>query len=83
MIQKEREILVSSNDTTPAIDANTRHELIRIIVDFMIEKYGLKPNAYQKMNTAIVAVAVFPRLKFNKSKSDGTVSGPNLNIKLE
>lgn len=78
---KEKAFANIGNDTTmPAIDTQTRYELIRIIVDFMIESFGLNLTNFQKVNTAKVAVILFPRLKFHRG--DGTVSRHNLNMPL-
>lgn len=55
------------------LDVNQRRELIRILVDFIVEKFGLKPSAYQKLSVAKASVIIFPRLKFKNSLTDGTV----------
>lgn len=71
---KERSLSKSSIAELPQIDSQTRIELVRIIADFLIENFGSKPGKFEKLSTARAAVALFPRLKFNKSCGDGTVS---------
>lgn len=58
----------------PPIDNLSRQKIVRILVDFMIEEFGIKPKTFQKISTARAAVMVFPRLKFKNSTGDGTVS---------
>lgn len=53
---------------------NRRRELIRILVDFVVKKFGLKPTAYQKTSVARAAIIVFPRLAFKNSQIGGIVS---------
>lgn len=67
----------------PSIDVQTRTELVRIIADFVIENFGVKPGKFEKISTAKAAVALFSRLKYNKGSEDGTVSKHNLIFRFQ
>lgn len=56
------------------IEISKRQELVRILVDFIIEHFGSKPSTFEKKSIAKAATIVFPRLMFKNSQSDGTVS---------
>lgn len=61
-------------ENVPPIDTKTRQEIVRIVVDYIIEQFGTKPTYSQKNMTAKAAILAFPRLTFRKSGGDGTVS---------
>lgn len=50
-----------------------RRKIIGLIVDFMIESYGLDITLLERCVTAFATVTLFPALKYKDSK-DGTVS---------
>lgn len=74
ILVKEQSFSKSNDVDTPSIEVHTRVELVRIIADFVIETFGIKPKTFEKLSTAKAAVALFPRLKFTRSTGDGTVS---------
>lgn len=51
-----------------------RRELVRVIVDFIVDKFGLRPTAFQKSSVARAAIMLFPRLAFKNSQIGGVVS---------
>lgn len=73
LLAKEVSLTKSNAGEIPPIDTQTRIDIVRIIADFVMENFGAKPGKYQKLSTARAAVALFPRLKFTQSTSDGTV----------
>lgn len=77
ILMKEQLFSKSNTDGIPSIDGPTRIELVRVIADFTIENFGVKPGKFEKLSTARAAVALFPRLKFTRSEGDGTVSKPS------
>lgn len=64
----------SENENVVQMVVNRRRELIRVLVDFIVEKFGLKPTAYQKTSAARAAIIGFPRLAFKNSQIGGIVS---------
>lgn len=58
--------MIGKNNEQP-IEISKRHELVRILVDFMIEHFGSKPSTFEKMSTARAATIIFPRLLFKNS----------------
>lgn len=61
-------------ENVPPIDNKTRQDIVRTVVDYIIEQFGTKPTYAQKNMTAKAAILAFPRLTFRKSGGEGTVS---------
>lgn len=78
VLLKEQSFSKSNGNVMPAINVQTRIDLVRIIADFVIENFGSYPGRCEKLSTARAAVALLPQLKYNKSTGDGTVSKHNL-----
>lgn len=56
------------------IAVEKRRQIIRTVVDFMIESFGIKPTTHQKLATAKATIILFPRLEFKNSQIGGIVS---------
>lgn len=59
------------------LTVETRRQIVRTLVDFMVMRFGTKPTKYEKISTAKAAITVFPRLMFKESKIGGIV---NINL---
>lgn len=71
--EKEAEEMNDDNNISP-IPIEKRRLIIRNVVDFMVQRFGVKPKNYEKLSTAKATVMVFPRLYFKGSKMGGIVS---------
>lgn len=63
------------------IGLSHRRKIIALIVDFMLQSYGLDITPLERCITAYATVTLFPALKYKGSK-DGTVSFTFNNISL-
>lgn len=64
------------------IGVENRRKIVRTVVDFMVENFGIKPTAYQKISTAKATIMLFPRLEFKNSKIGGIVSDRIMRIRF-
>lgn len=75
-IEEEREAhqaIQHPDDRVEQLAVDKRRELVRCLVDFMVQSFGLFPSAYQKRSTAMAAIIVFPRLACENSSIGGVV----------
>lgn len=80
ILSEEREAEQHSNTECEAklqLAVDTRRQIVRTLVDFMVMRFGTKPSKYEKIATAKAAIMVFPRLFFKDSKIGGIV---NINL---
>lgn len=40
-----------------------RHKLVNILVDMLINRFGIHPKSYEKIMVAKAAIALFPKFK--------------------
>lgn len=59
--------------TKETITDKNRRDIIVIIVDFLVEKYGQDVSSLVRTLTAATTIVMFPALRYKNSK-DGTVS---------
>lgn len=76
--EKEAEMYVQNDDhemnARAQIAVEKRRKIIRTVVDFIIESFGIKPTKHQKIATAKATIILFPRLEFKNSQIGGIVS---------
>lgn len=75
LIQKSHEHLLSFKGAT-TIQKTTQRLIVNAIVDFMVGTFGgvKEVSLTRRQMTARASIILFPFLKYNNSKSDGTVS---------
>lgn len=81
-LESQQSKLLSCYNSNGTLTIVERQKVIRVIVDFMVSKFGTNVTSYQKKKTAEATILVFPCLKEKHSK-DGIVCNENRLLYVE
>lgn len=65
--------IIKEYEKSNTLNETMRRKLINILVDLLIQRYGLYPKSFEKTMLAIAAVKLFPKFKVDGTEH-GTVS---------
>lgn len=75
--------IIFESKTTGNLTEVTRKLLVRHVVKYMEQMYGLSPRKEQYISTSNAVICLFPCLKYESSQLGGIVSFPYQNFRSQ